>query len=146
MRKAWIPYFDKNLSAIIFITALSGYDQTLLEDSEKNRMIDAIELFTDIANNAVMCKNPIILLLNKMDVFEEKILRSQIADYFPEFTQNQSVSSGKAFFRGKFESVIKGTSRKTYIHFTMNTDQKLTKFVIEAVFKIVLDSNLSYLS
>eukprot|EP01084_Bolivina_argentea_P158262 275701_1 len=43
-RKKWIHFFD-NATAILFVTALSGYNETLWEDSTNNKMEEAIGLF-----------------------------------------------------------------------------------------------------
>ncbi len=49
-RKKWIHCFD-DVTAVIFVVALSEYDQTLFEDSTTNRLLEAVELFGDICNN-----------------------------------------------------------------------------------------------
>jgi hypothetical protein len=43
-RKKWIHCFD-NVHAVMFVAALSEYDQALFEDETENRMVDAIQLF-----------------------------------------------------------------------------------------------------
>ncbi len=49
-RKKWIHCFD-DVTAVIFVAALSEYDQTLFEDSTTNRLLGAVELFGEICNN-----------------------------------------------------------------------------------------------
>ena len=49
-RKKWIHCFDK-VSAVIFVAALSEYDQALFEDHETNRMTEALNLFAEICNS-----------------------------------------------------------------------------------------------
>ncbi len=49
-RKKWIHCFD-DVTALIFVAALSEYDQTLFEDSTTNRLLEAVELFGEICNN-----------------------------------------------------------------------------------------------
>lgn len=46
-RKKWIHCFE-NVTAIIFVVALSEFDQVLLEDPSVNRMADAIALFREV--------------------------------------------------------------------------------------------------
>lgn len=141
MRKAWVPFFDNGISSIIFIVALSSYDQLLTEESDVNRMVDAIELFNSIANNKLLEKISIILLLNKTDLFENKIKVSPINTHFPDFTLEQTFENGKMFFKEKFQAVLK-PEKAFYSHFTTNTDRNLTGFVITAVISVVLDQNM----
>ena len=49
-RKKWIHCFD-GVQAIIFVAAISEYDQALFEDRETNRMTEALNLFAEIANS-----------------------------------------------------------------------------------------------
>jgi len=69
-RKKWIHCFD-DVTAVIFVAALSEYDQALFEDASTNRMIEAVELFGDICNNKVFENSSMILFLNKKDLYEE---------------------------------------------------------------------------
>merc|ERR1711871_1539748 len=71
-RKKWIHCFD-NVTAIIFVAAISEYDQVCAEDEEQNRVVEAVDLFHSIANNKIFKDTPIIIFLNKRDLFEEKI-------------------------------------------------------------------------
>ena len=57
-RKKWIHCFDDE-NAVIFVVALSEYDQMLFEDNTVNRMVEAIILFEEVIR--VMIKYPIVL-------------------------------------------------------------------------------------
>ncbi|KAJ3325373.1 Guanine nucleotide-binding protein G(o) subunit alpha [Boothiomyces sp. JEL0866] len=83
-RKQWISYFE-DVTAILFVVALSSYDQTLVEDPTINRMADAISLFDQISNHPLLVKPDIILFFNKKDIYEKKILKSNIVNYFPDY-------------------------------------------------------------
>merc|ERR1712115_542100 len=49
-RKKWIHCFE-NVTSVLFVAAISAYDQVLFEDEEKNRMEEALELFEEISCN-----------------------------------------------------------------------------------------------
>lgn len=49
-RKKWIHCFDA-VQAVVFVASLSEYDQVLYEDHGVNRMVEAMELFSEIANS-----------------------------------------------------------------------------------------------
>ncbi len=79
-RKKWIHCFE-GVTAVIFVAAISEYDQTLFEDASTNRMIEALDLFDDICNNTFFVKSSMILFLNKRDLFAEKIKIKKILNY-----------------------------------------------------------------
>ncbi len=84
-RHMWPAYFD-DVRAIIFIVALNGYDQSLAEDESVNRMQDGLQLFAAICNHPLFVNTSIMLFLNKIDLFKERIKVSPISDYFPDYT------------------------------------------------------------
>lgn len=78
-RKKWIHCFD-DVKAILFIVNLNGYDQVLFEDNTKNRMVESFELFHEITNKPIFKETPIILFLNKKDLFESLIRERDLID------------------------------------------------------------------
>ncbi|QQP41669.1 Guanine nucleotide-binding protein Gq subunit alpha, partial [Caligus rogercresseyi] len=79
------PYID-NVMLILFITAISEYDETLEEDPTMNRIIESLNLFSTILKCRWFSEKSVILFLNKKDVFKEKIESgSNVVDYFPDF-------------------------------------------------------------
>jgi guanine nucleotide-binding protein G(i) subunit alpha len=78
-RKKWIHCFE-GVTAVIFVAALSEYDQILFEDASTNRMMEALNLFDEICNNSFFIKSAMILFLNKRDLFAEKIKLKKISD------------------------------------------------------------------
>lgn len=114
-RRKWIHCFE-NVTSIIFLVALSEYDQVLAEcDNEvrfalsladfspvlsdfmlmsvvflslvsQNRMEESKALFKTIITYPWFQQSSVILFLNKTDILKEKIVYSHVATYFPEFT------------------------------------------------------------
>lgn len=83
-RKKWIHCFE-NVTTILFLVAISEYDQLLLEDETVNRMQEALTLFDSICNSRWFVKTSIILFLNKIDRFREKLPVSPMRNYFPDY-------------------------------------------------------------
>lgn len=76
-RKKWIHCFE-NVTSIIFCVALSEYDQVLLEESSQNRMMESLLLFDSVVNSRWFMRTSIILFLNKVDIFKQKLGRSPL--------------------------------------------------------------------
>ncbi len=95
-RKKWIYLFE-NVTAVLFVAALSSYDQPLYEDSAVNRMHESLRLFEEICGLQWFQKASVILFLNKLDLFAEKINAIPLSVCFPDFKFNTagSTSIGK---------------------------------------------------
>lgn len=83
-RKKWIHCFE-NVTTILFLVAISEYDQLLFEDETVNRMQEALTLFDSICNSRWFLKTSIILFLNKIDRFREKLPISPMKNYFSDY-------------------------------------------------------------
>ena len=147
-RKKWIHCFD-DVTAVIFVAALSEYDQVLFEDSSMNRMVEAVQLFDEICNNRFFTDSNMILFLNKRDLFEEKITSVHIGDQnaFQDFTtplgDNDYYKNGVEYFLSKF--LVKNTNpdRQVYHHITCATDSKNVEIVFNSCKDIILRGNMA---
>ncbi len=87
-RKKWAHCFE-DVTAIIFVVAMDGYDMKLYEDENVNRIQEARKLFDDIVNSKWFQSTNIVLFLNKSDLFAEKIktvdLKVCFSDYKVKF-------------------------------------------------------------
>jgi len=83
-RKKWIHCFD-SVTAVIFLAAISEYDQVLIEDETMNRLKEALTLFESICNSPYFLKTAVILFLNKKDLFEKKLSISPLSTFFEDY-------------------------------------------------------------
>ena len=49
-RRKWIQVFDR-VNAIQYVVDVASFDMHLREDANKNRLLEAIEIFDDVWNN-----------------------------------------------------------------------------------------------
>eukprot|EP00732_Lithocolla_globosa_P003804 Lithocolla_globosa_v1_NODE_3206_length_1733_cov_574.271752.p1 type:complete len:354 gc:universal NODE_3206_length_1733_cov_574.271752:137-1198(+) len=140
-RKKWIHCFE-NVTAIIFLVAISAYDQVLVEDENVNRMQEALTLFDSICNSKWFVKTSIILFLNKMDIFKEKIMVSPLEKFFPDYAGGANPESAQEYFKHRFQQLNQSDVKQVYPHFTCATDTKQIAFVMAAVNDIIIQSNL----
>ncbi|KAI9333281.1 guanine nucleotide binding protein, alpha subunit [Obelidium mucronatum] len=140
-RKKWVPYFD-NVQAIIFLVAISSYDQVCFEDGSTNRMVESMTLFSSICNHAAFRKTSMLVFMNKIDLFKSKLETSPIQEFFPNFTGANTFENASEFFSRQFVNLNKYPEKKMYIHFTWATDTKQITKVLATVNHIILSSNL----
>ncbi|KAI8643484.1 guanine nucleotide binding protein, alpha subunit [Parasitella parasitica] len=144
-RKKWIHCFE-NVTAILFVVAISGYDQCLAEDRNSNQMHEALMLFDTTCNSHWFVQTSIILLLNKIDIFKKKITYSPIANFFPDYSsQVENYDTAINYFESKFRRLNRQPDKQVYVHFTDATDTTLLQNVMMAVSDIILNENLNSL-
>ena len=137
-QRKWLHCFD-DVTAVLFVTALSGYDMTLIEDGTTNRMEESLNLFQAICTNKFFNNSSIVLFLNKFDLFTEKINNTNhhLRLYFPRYNgPDHDVSAAKDFISSQFLTCNLDRRKTIYPHFTTATDSNNIKIV----FKVVLDT------
>ncbi|KAI9150927.1 guanine nucleotide-binding protein subunit alpha [Blastocladiella emersonii ATCC 22665] len=143
-RKKWIHCFE-NVTAIVFLVAISEYDQVLMEDESVNRMQEALALFDSICNSRWFAHTSMILFLNKIDLFKEKLLsqRSPLARHFPDYAGPEGdYDASCEYFYQRFTALNRTASKQIYVHYTCATDTTQVKFVMAAVNDICIQDNL----
>ncbi|KAM3940374.1 guanine nucleotide-binding protein subunit alpha-14 [Leptodactylus fuscus] len=141
-RRKWIHCFE-NVTSIIFLVALSEYDQVLAECDNENRMEESKALFRTIITYPWFQNSSVILFLNKKDLLEEKILFSHLVDYFPEFTgSKQDAKAAREFILKLYQDQNPDKEKVIYSHFTCATDTENIRFVFAAVKDTILQLNL----
>ncbi|KAJ7986980.1 hypothetical protein DPEC_G00334000 [Dallia pectoralis] len=144
-RRKWIHCFEK-VTSIIFLVALSEFDQVLYENHDVNRLDESNALFRTIITYPWFQDSSIILFLNKTDLFEEKILHSDLADYFPEFTgPRRDAEAAKNFILKMYVDQHVGRYKELYKHFTCATDTKNIKIVFKSVQQSIFQDNMASL-
>ncbi|EPS43204.1 hypothetical protein H072_2805 [Dactylellina haptotyla CBS 200.50] len=140
-RKKWIHCFE-NVTTILFLVAISEYDQLLFEDETVNRMQEALTLFDSICNSRWFIKTSIILFLNKIDRFKLKLPISPMQNYFPDYEGGDDYAAACDYILNRFVSLNQSETKQIYTHFTCATDTKQIKFVMAAVNDIIIQENL----
>ncbi|KAK3825517.1 MAG: G-protein alpha subunit Cga2 [Benniella sp.] len=143
LRKYWAPYFD-DVNAIIFMAALSAYDQPCEEDPKLNRLQECLVLFNEIANHKLFTMTSMILFLNKIDIFQRKLdAGSLVSRHFPEYRGPNDYHTTTVFFQYRFLQQCKDMQKQVYTHFTHATDTNQMRVIVVAVNTIVQRLNLS---
>ena len=155
-RKKWIHCFD-NVTAVIFVAAISEYDQMLYEDTTQNRMTEATSLFDEICNSAWFKNTSLILFLNKNDLFMEKLFKYPLRvpgengrnqDFEGPYANDPGVSQEEAY-NAAVQYMLKlfldkqnDRKKEIYHHVTCATDTENVRVVFNACKDIILRDNL----
>ncbi|KAL2000062.1 hypothetical protein VTN02DRAFT_3609 [Thermoascus thermophilus] len=139
-RKKWIHCFE-NVTSIIFCVALSEYDQPLLEANNQNRMMESLVLFDSVVNSRWFMRTSIILFLNKVDLFRQKLGRSPLSKYFPDYSGGNDVNRAAKYLLWRFNQVNRA-HLNLYPHLTQATDTTNIRLVFAAVKETILQNAL----
>ncbi|KAL3456361.1 guanine nucleotide binding protein, alpha subunit [Aspergillus heterothallicus] len=141
-RKKWIHCFE-GVQCLLFMVALSGYDQCLVEDQNANQMHEAMMLFESLVNGEWFKRKPIILFLNKIDLFKDKLEISPISKHFPDYNDsNTDFDAATKYFADRFRGINRIPDREIYIHYTNATDTTLLKATMDSVQDMIIQKNL----
>jgi len=154
-RRKWIHCFQE-VTTILFLVSLNGYDQCLFEDINANQMQDAMAIWDSICDSEYFRTTNIILFLNKNDLFTEKVKTSPIRRYFPDYEGPEgNAAEGRNYFRRRFLKLSNKSShsaanpgrpalrkREIYTHYTNATDTELLRVVMAAVEDTIISQNI----
>lgn len=82
-RRKWIPLYE-DVTAVVYVSAISEYDELLFEDPDMNRMQESLDLFDIVVNNETLIEADMILFMNKSDIFKRKIAQIPIKNVDPD--------------------------------------------------------------
>eukprot|EP01128_Nolandella_sp_AFSM9_P005668 TRINITY_DN2790_c0_g1_i1.p1 TRINITY_DN2790_c0_g1~~TRINITY_DN2790_c0_g1_i1.p1 ORF type:complete len:373 (+),score=96.57 TRINITY_DN2790_c0_g1_i1:68-1120(+) len=136
-RRKWLNCFE-DVTAVIFCVAMSSYDQHLYEDTTKNRLHEACELFEQTMNSKWFSGSGLILFLNKSDLFKDKIKKVSLSRAFPEYDGGLEYEPAAAFLKKKFRSLLKHRD-DLHIHITCATDTKHIQTLLDKVTSSIIE-------
>lgn len=147
-RRKWISCFE-DVRAVLFVVSLSGYDMTLVEDPSMNRLQESLKLFSSICNNVFFRSTSMILFMNKIDLFQEKILHSgrHLRYYMPLYKgADCDVDTAARYIASLFVSQNVMPKKLIYHHFTTATDTSNVQVVFQVVMDTIVKENLEAVS
>lgn len=137
-RRKWIAAFE-NVQSVIFLTAISEYDQVLAEsDDDENRLLESLTLFETIRNYPWFKNAAMVVFFNKKDLFDTKIMTSSLADYFEYKGETKNIEKAAEFIKGMFLDIYGDRLEPLYTHFTCATNTDQMRLIFDAIHNFIL--------
>jgi len=142
-RRKWLHCFD-DVTSVIFLAALDEYDMTLEEDNITNRLEESLRLFGEVTGSTFFQPVSWILFLNKCDVFEEKIKKIPLNQYFKDISDKEPMNfeTSCMYIQKKYEKKFKGS--QLYHFVTCAIDTENCKRVFDSVRDTVIQNILEF--
>ena len=122
------------MNVVLFVAALSEYNQVLYEDQTQNCLTESIQLFEEVCKNKWLQAPSLFLFLNKRDLFQEKLQKFPLGKYFTEFTAENTYENASQWIQEQF--LAKNTTgRKVYTFIASATEKLDVQSVIDLVRK-----------
>ena len=128
-RRKWAHCFE-DVDAIVFVVDISSFDEKLYEDENINRIQEARRLFDHIINAKDFRSCSVILLLNKSDLFKEKVKTIDMKCCFSDYKGGKDYEEASKFMRHKFTALNRRTGREVYTHVCCGIDKDEMKKII----------------
>ncbi|KAI9477885.1 MAG: guanine nucleotide-binding protein alpha-3 subunit [Benjaminiella poitrasii] len=139
-RKKWIHCFE-SVKSIIFCISLSEYDQVLLEESRQNRMMESLVLFESVVNSRWFSRTTIILFLNKIDIFGQKVKRIPLEKFFPDYGGGPDLNKAAKYILWRFNQTNRA-KLCIYPHLTQATNTSNIAHVFNAIKDTLIQNHL----
>eukprot|EP01128_Nolandella_sp_AFSM9_P012004 TRINITY_DN887_c2_g1_i1.p1 TRINITY_DN887_c2_g1~~TRINITY_DN887_c2_g1_i1.p1 ORF type:complete len:349 (-),score=66.34 TRINITY_DN887_c2_g1_i1:210-1256(-) len=145
-RRKWMHCFE-DVTAILFVTAISAFDQVLYEDHSTNRMHEALQLFASMCQSKWFANSNYILFLNKCDLFREKLENgASITSAFPDYAGDNSYEQSLAHITNAFQKLTSQLVNKIHVHETTATDTEIVRKIFKTLIEIIISNIFSALS
>ena len=134
-RRKWHYYLDC-LVSILFLVRLPEYDQFCRESVNENRMKESKALFRAIITYPWYQTLSVVLVFTETDIFKEKIMSSDLKDYFPEYSgPKHDPKSAQEFILKMFIDLNPDKEKIIYSYFASQstTDEEFMRFLLSAV-------------
>lgn len=130
-RRHWDQIIDKP-DAVVFFVALTDWNLPTVGNPSITKLMESLEIFKDVVDYEAFRGTYWILMLNKIDLFKDKILRVSLKETFSDFTGNEKDSDdGAQYIKELFLGVMpqdRNDPIQAHVTCALDTQQMTTVF------------------
>ena len=116
------------MDAVIFVASIGDYDRNLFEDVTVNRLEETFTLFRDTCKLEAFANKPFIVMLNKSDLFSQKIKTADLKEACPsvcgDYEGGRDEDKALEYIKSKFKTIYDeagGKSDEREVHLFAST-------------------------
>jgi GTPase SAR1 family protein len=102
-RKKWEKAYD-GVKILIFVVGINEYNMVCYEDDKTNRLLESLYLFEQICNGGWFRDTPIMIVFNKIDIFQAKIGKIPLGSYFDDYNGGYDFENAIKYLENLFYS------------------------------------------
>jgi len=130
-RRHWDQIIERP-DAVVFFVALTDWNLPTVGNPEITKMQEAMDIFKEVMEFDAFLGTFWILMLNKIDLFREKIQRVSIKETFPDYTgDDKNGDEAAKYIRDKFSALMPSDridSLQSHVTCALDTEQMKTVF------------------
>jgi GTPase SAR1 family protein len=103
---------------------------------------ESIDLFDEHTNSRFFQDVPIVLFLNKEDLFREKIAKKSISETFPDYKGEQDFESSFQYIKKTFLDTNKFDPDRMHVFIAQATDSKCVQNNFNDILQLIKDKKV----
>jgi len=151
-QKKWLQIMqEKKYATILFFVAANEFDIMSTDDPERTKMAISRKIFGEVCNSENIGDSPVVLLLNKLDLFHSKLETKKgwksFKEMFPKYKGEQEDKPALDHVAESFLEVLdpewKKDGTKVHVHHTCALDTEALKVVWNVIREGIFDVALN---
>ena len=134
----WMPLVD-DVMIVLFVADLSSYDQ-LNPESSATRLTETLVHFDSVVNSQRLMRTSIILFLNNVSRFKQKLDKHPLQNYFPDYDGGNDVTTAAKYIIRRFNQTNRARLN-LFTYLTEATDPSITRVVVTAIKEAMRQDN-----
>jgi hypothetical protein len=140
-RREWAKLFE-DVTGIVFVVNLAGYDENLLYDPTQTRLMQSLHHFETMVNSPHLKDTSIDLFMSNAEEFRKKLLTSPLSDYFPDYEGGNDVMKAAKYLLWRYVQLNRA-NLSIYPHLIGKEATASSEVLFGAVKQMALQSALS---